>query len=1480
MAAADANPESDDPGDHKSHLPGVADELRGFISPLLGVSLTSADDDSSLIELGLQSLHLMRLTNRLRRSGRKASFAELVADPTISAWVRLLGDAPAPRSARAQPVQREPAAEAPFALTPVQQAYWVGRGDDQPLGGVGCHAYLEFEATGVDVELLGTAFRALLARHAMLRAVFGEDGTQTIAAESGWDGPEVHDLRATEPAEVEAESRRLRESLSHRRLAVERGEVVDLQVSRLPGADRLHLNIDLLVCDVHSIRLLLADLAALYAGERLPPLSLTFSHYLHRRAPVREQAWAAARDYWQARLPDLPGAPHLPLAVEPSLLRTTRFVRRVRQLCPDEWAALGQRAAAYGVTSATLLLTAYAEILSRWSGDPRFLVNIPFFDRDREIHPDVSHLIADFTSLTLLEVDLGAAADFAGRARVIQQRLHRDLDHSAYNGVEVLRELLRADPASPRTAPVVFACNVDTPLVPTAFADRFGDQTFMLSQTPQVWLDNQVYLTRDGGLMIAWDAVENLFPDGVLDQMHTAYVELLRTLVTADWSVGAAVELPEVTRSRRAEVNGSCRKHSGQRLHDGFFTRAARDPDRTALVWGQDGRMSYGELADRACRISACLRARGIGRGDTVLVTAPKGPDQIAAVLGILAAGAAYVPVGVDQPVARRARIAAICGAAALLAAGPGSGGADPTGIPELLIAEALRQRPAPPAAGEPDDPAYVIFTSGSTGEPKGVQLSHRAAVNTVEDVNERFDIGDDDRVLAVSALDFDLSVWDIFGLLAVGGALALVAEDERRDATRWLELCARHRVTVWNSVPALMEMLLTAADPEPLPPSLRLALLSGDWVRLSLPERLAKQTGGRCGLVALGGATEAAIWSNAFVVESVPAHWRSIPYGTPLRNQRYRVVDLVGRDCPDWVPGELWIGGDGVAEGYRGDPGLTAQRFVEWAGMRWYRTGDLGRYWPDGTLEFLGRTDHQVKVNGFRVELGEVEAAIAAHPCVARVVAVADGEHNNRLAALVVEATAAVDPLPPPGPAAEPRADAGADAEATLMALLTDLAAGAGAVQVDALAVSAGHREALTAWLAFLSERDVVRIEAGRIRALRQPEGTPGGAGTEAAALDRARPLLATVLAGEADEAALLDDPALSPEGLDRPGVSLGLRAVGSAADAAVATPGASRVVVEYDAHGGRTAELLMAVSPDAVGAEGTTYVLVSRFPEALAAASARLAGRAGGATVRCEDGVTVPDDLLHRADVGLINDAFAMASPAVVLAGIRPMLRPGARVFVVAGADDSLSAVVLGPLLRGNGPRRVGPPVASWLAGFAAAGFVAGEIVRYGEGAVLLTACLDEGAPAVDIGHVLEWAAERLPGHMVPGRLVVTSALPLSANGKVDRGAALRLVSANRSAAGPGHSAPQGPIEEAVADLWRRSLGLSCVGRHDNFFQSGGDSVLATRMLSEIRSRFGAALPMGDVLRAPTVAGMCRLITERVGAGNAVEELESGVL
>ena len=328
-----------------------------------------------------------------------------------------------------------------------------------------------------------------------------------------------------------------------------------------------------------------------------------------------------------------------------------------------------------------------------------------------------------------------------------------------------------------------------------------------------------------------------------------------------------------------------------------------------------------------------------------------------------------------------------------------------------------LDDAPLPRCAAIPEDLAYVIYTSGSTGVPKGVMIEHGGALNTINDINARFGVSAEDRVLALSAFNFDLSVYDVFGLLSVGGAVVLPEPGAHREPAQWARLAARHRVTVWNSVPTLMEMLadhLRAQDMAEVPP-LRVVMMSGDWIPVTLPGRIHDLVPGT-EIWSLGGATEASIWSILYPIEKVDPGWASIPYGKPMLNQQIHVLNDALQPCPTWVPGHLYIGGTGLARGYLNDEAKTRASFIEHpaAGDRLYRTGDLGRYLPDGNVEFLGRQDFQVKIQGYRVELGEIEAGLLRCPGVRAAAAIAWGERHEakQLTAYVVpDAGADADP-------------------------------------------------------------------------------------------------------------------------------------------------------------------------------------------------------------------------------------------------------------------------------------------------------------------------------------------------------------------------------------------------------------------------------------------------------------------------------------
>ncbi|MEV5976621.1 AMP-binding protein [Streptomyces sp. NPDC052114] len=1502
--------------------------LKGEVCELMGVRDDQVGDTSNLFELGLESLKLMRLARALARSGAPVTYAELARDPRLTAWHALLDrdteppepdedDGAEPVGGAASPAPGAAQAQAwsdphhPFALTPVQQAYWVGRGDDRSLGGVGCHVYLEVDSPPLEPERLERAVRALHARHPMLRVHFTEWGTQRVADTSVWAGLTVYDHRRQPWEAVDKAVLNIRTALSHRRLEVARGEVFDVQLSRLPdGIDRIHLNLDLLACDIQGIRLFLADLAALYEADAptaLAPLTYTFAQYLADRAADRSEERARGREHWRRRLPELPGGPGLPLAVEPDDVVRPRFVRRTHELTWREWATLRVRASEHGITPAALLATAFAEILGRWSDHQHFLLNVPISDRDQSAHPEADRVIGDFTGLVLLEVDLTRGAGFTQRARAVQHRLHEDIGHAAYTGIDVLRDMIRADGESPRAAPVVFTCNTEAPLVPDAFAERFGELTWMVSQIPQVWLSSQAYGTREGGVLLAWDAVEELFPDGLLDAMMSAQAALLRELAAADWSTPPPVALPAPQRERRTDTGAAPRGDRARLLHQTFFERSRERADCPALLWGADGALSHRDLAGQALRIARSLREWGVARGDTVVVTAPSGPEQIAAVLGVLAAGGTYVATGVGTPPDRQEWITRTSGARLILD-GTGTGTATSAGAPPvpphvevLPVRDALLSEPLDaPVPADPDDIAYAAFALGTTGTPRLVEVTHRAAVDTVDDIGGHFDIGPCDRVLAVSAPDSDLAVWDLFGPLTEGGALVLVGEADRRDAFAWLALCERHGVTVWNSVPALMDVLLAVAESEGLPRSLRLALLSGDWRGADLERWLRAAPHGRCRFAGLGGVAETVIWANTYEMRFVPSQWRAVPYIEPLPSQRFRVVDPQGRDCPDWVPGELWVGGGGLALRYRDDPALTAERFCEVAGERWFRSGGMGRYWPDGGLEFLGRMGQQVRIDGMPVELDEIEAALQEHPQVARSVVVPVGERRRELVAAVVR------PKPLTGVRAaadtgRTRARAGECAALSLEHALTETVLAShvadhlrdhpGPLVLRSLPVADDRRPQIALWLDYLTERGVLRAvgekltvgprwaevrDGGRAERLRQ-ELRDSPLERTAQAWSRALPLLRAVLAGEASPAELYEDPELSPEPLCTAldGTRACIAAVSRDLAAVAERRLAPLTVAEWAGMTGRGAvRLLEHLPPGAVD-----FTLLDPSAAHLAEAEARLACTGHAAKAFRQDASRVTEGQLHRYDAVVVNDVISRTPhPQATAAALSMVLKPGGRLHLLTRVAASPLALLTGA----SSPEPLAPAgVAEWAEVLARAGLAEVTVAREEPDGVVLVQAVRTGAHGyLDPLALRGWLADRLPTHMIPGTIVGLPMLSLTRNREMDRRRVRQLLAGSAGQAQAHGDPPRGVLERSVAALWTQTLGVPVTGRDTDFFLHGGDSLLAARLTLAVRRRMGVELTMPELLRVPTVAAMSELIEARrggePGAGHEAEEHE----
>ncbi|MGW0827043.1 amino acid adenylation domain-containing protein [Streptomyces sp. NPDC002845] len=967
-----------------------------------------ADPDTDFLSAGGHSLLALRLVTRLRAAfAVDLPLSAVLTAPTPRALAQLLRELVLGTTAAESPEVLPPLlaspgeASEPFALTGIQQAYWAGRRDDFDLGGVDSHLYAEVDVPSLDVDRLARVWRTLIERHPMLRAVITEDGRQRILPTVA--PYEIHTLDLRHAPDAAERLAAARTRLSHPRRDTAAWPLFTIEAALLPdGGTRLFLSFDLLIGDALSWQILYREARALYQdpGAELPPLTMTFADYVaYQHTLTSSDRYARDRAYWRGRLPELPAPAPLPVLTTPGHEGQPRFHRLQTCWTPTEFGALRAAAAAHGTTLSALLLAAFSDSLGRFTNTRAFLVNVTVYNR-LPIHPQINQVVGDFTSTVLTSVDLSGVT-FAERLRTLQHQLWADLDHSTYSGVDVLREL-RGTPQGAAGAPVVFTSTLDME-VPGEDPGPFpGRIVHGIGQTPQVLLDYQTYEAA-GQLVINLDTLTGALPDGFVQALLDDHTAALRALIEDP----AASERPHlVLPPAPAALPGPL--GGGHLLHQPFLDRVRDHPERIAVRCG--GRtLTYGDVHDRAREVAARISAAPPD-GELIALVCDPGAEQAIAALGVLLAGYAYVPVDASWPTQRIDDLLNHTGAKLVLTHRTVTDRLAPLPARVIVIDDG---QPAP--AGEQHRPqprtdtdlAYVIFTSGSTGRPKGVMISHRGALNTTLDINHRYKVAACDVLLGASPFTFDLAVYDLFGALAAGATLVLPTREERTDPAAWIRLIRSCGVTVWNSVPTLASLLLDAlpATDHTTLKSLRLWLLSGDWIPLALPDRLRARAG-ECQVISLGGATEGSIWSILHEIGDVEDGWASIPYGTSMTGQHVQVLDEQLLPCPAWTPGQIHIAGHGTALGYWNEPELTEAAFVfdGRTGQTWYRTGDWGRLLPDGTIEFLGRRDDQVKIRGYRVELREVETALGTLDGVEQAAVVVTGERTDqRLHAVLV---------------------------------------------------------------------------------------------------------------------------------------------------------------------------------------------------------------------------------------------------------------------------------------------------------------------------------------------------------------------------------------------------------------------------------------------------------------------------------------------
>jgi amino acid adenylation domain-containing protein len=993
--------------------------LAGIWAEVLGRERVGIEDDF-FTELGGHSLLATQVVARVReRLGLELPLRSLFEAPTVRGWAAVVAGG-TPRRDTLERRPRRPdapdATEAPLSFA--QERLWFL---DQRNPGLAVYNLpLAVRLSGrLDREALARALSAVAARHEGLRTAFRSTAGRPVAVvveEAELPLPLV-DLRGLQTAPfADAEAARLADEEAGHPFDLRRAPLVRARLLAFADTEhRLLLSLHHIACDGWSLGVLVSELGALYSGETLPELPLQYADYAAwQREDLQGEVLERQLEHWRRQLAGLP-------ALDLPTDRPRPVVPRYRgnwvemAFPPDLAGRLRRQSRASGVTLFMTLLAGFQALLARYSGQDDVAVGTAVANRR---HRKIEGLIGFFVNTLVLRADLTGEPSFGVLlARVRETALaayaHQDLPF------EKLVEALR--PARDTGQAPLISVNFllqNTPLPELRLPGIEAHATAVFNGTAK--FDLAVSLEeRADGIVGVLEHDADLFEPATMARLGGHFLRLLEAAVASpEARVGELPLLGEEERRQIVEEPNRTAVDSGPEglVHERIAARAAAIPDAVAVVaLGQS--LTYGEMDVRANRLAQHLRARGVGPEARVGLCLDRGPELVVAVLGVLQAGGAYLPLDPAYPEERLDRMIADAAPTVVVAAERHRDLVIHSGAPVVSLEGLGAAAPAvpapPPARIAAENPAYVLFTSGSTGRPKGVVVEHRNLSNLLAAIAALGVLDPGRTLLGVTTLAFDIAAVDLFLPLLLGGTVALASREEGADGERLRALLADPRVQMLQATPATWEMLLAAGfgagGAGETGPGFH-AICGGEALRRDLAVRLLAAIPS---LFNLYGPTETTIWSSGQAVEErllAGEGAASVPLGRPLGNTRLHVLEGGIEPLPVGVPGELCIAGAGLARGYLGRPDLTAERFVPdpfGRGERLYRTGDRARRRADGELEYLGRLDQQIKLRGFRVEPGEIEAALRGSPAVRQAVVALreDSTGAPRLVAYVVPA-------------------------------------------------------------------------------------------------------------------------------------------------------------------------------------------------------------------------------------------------------------------------------------------------------------------------------------------------------------------------------------------------------------------------------------------------------------------------------------------
>ncbi len=1002
------------PADKRMGL--VEDLIAAQVGAVLGTEASRIDKDTPLTNLGLDSLMAIELVNRIEdKLGMAMPMGSVLNGPnirdlSIPVLEKLIESGGASASSTGESgsdlVEFVARGETPqvFPLSEGQRALWflnrlapdssaynlIFSGKFRPL---------------LDIDAMKKAFALLFERHPMFDVTFTtRDGEPVQVAQKGRtiDFRE-HDCSSLDDAKLKA----LISDHANRPFDLERGPVVRLELFRT--ADHAHvalLSMHHIVSDAWSVAVLMQDLIEYYFSmksgrtPRVEPLPASYADFVGwEKLHLDSSAGDARLAYWSERMAGAPPALDLPTDRPRPAVQTFNGGTLGFQLDEALTAEISEFSKAQNATLFTTLLSGYEILLHRYCRQDDIVVGVPLAGRNQ---PELQGVVGYFINPVPLRSQVDDDPTVSAYLARNREQVNGALEHQQYPLSRMVDRL--KVPRDPGRSPL-FQVTFSMERIPGI--DEQGIAVFLIGQgghtfhvgdlsmetvdltTRQAQFEITLVVEEAGGnLFGCWQYNRDLFDSETISELNDLYERVLRGMVANPEARLSEIDLLDETEKRRllTEWNATDTDSPRERLlHELVADAAALHAEKTAVVCG-DRDWSHGELNRLANGVARRLVASGVTPGDNVGVLINRSPEMVAALLGALKAGATYVPLDPEFP---EQRLTMMLGDAAprVLLTSRELAGELPTGDWDILTMEDTEPSADPPKVDglTAGSLAYMIYTSGSTGTPKGVEIPHRAAVNFLTSMLREPGLVEADRLLAVTTLSFDISLLEMFLPLLAGATVVIARREDVKDGRRLANLLEEEDITVMQATPATWQMLLDSGWEGRS--DLRI-LCGGEALSRTLANALVNSAREVWNLY---GPTETTVWSTLERVEESDA---AVTVGRPIANTQVFVLDASHHPVPTGFTGELWIGGDGLARGYRNRPDLTDEAFREFTfsdgeTRRLYRTGDLARWTRDGVLECLGRVDFQVKVHGVRIELGDIETQLAGHPRVSQAVVI-----------------------------------------------------------------------------------------------------------------------------------------------------------------------------------------------------------------------------------------------------------------------------------------------------------------------------------------------------------------------------------------------------------------------------------------------------------------------------------------------------------